>query len=129
MSITSTLRKAIQQKLEAGFSEPAIAESAHVNSQMVSRFLGSDQPPPGVEMVDRLAEYLGMELVSSHARRSRTPNIASAGEVPAPAKRARQTRGLKATQQTASQRGDMKTAGGVAGGVPRPKRSNRRTIR
>lgn len=61
--------------------------------------------------------------IRNTTRRVRTPKIAEAGEIPSPAKRARQTAGLKATERAASRDRGMKSAGGVAGGVPKPKKS------
>jgi hypothetical protein len=58
---------------------------------------------------------------TKNMNRRSPPKIAEAGEIPSPAKRARQTTGLKTTQREASGNG-MKSAGGVAGGVPQPKR-------
>lgn len=53
-------------------------------------------------------------------RPARTPKIADAGEIPSPAKRARQTQRLKAAESTSPRGKGMKSAGGVAGGVPSP---------
>lgn len=125
MSVTSSLRKALQAKLQAGMKLTDLALAAGVNSHMLSRFLDDDRLPPGVEMIDLLAHYLKLELGAGSRHRPRTPKIADAGEIPQPAKRARQTRGLQARQREAAQRGEraprggMKSAGGVAGGVPK----------
>lgn len=70
MSVTASLRKAIAAAEKAGTSRYQIAKESKLAYSVLIRFLDSGSDLKGGS-IDRLADYLGLELVTKGRQRGR----------------------------------------------------------
>lgn len=73
MTVTEKILDALQKKIDAGVSYYAIAKEVGVAQQVISRFHSAERKQIRSETIDRLCEYLGLELIESPAASGKPP--------------------------------------------------------
>lgn len=71
MTVTESLLAALRGRLKSGETFYAIGKAAGVDQQIISRFVSEERKQIRSETIDRLCEYLGLELRPAKTKRGK----------------------------------------------------------
>lgn len=73
MTVSEKILSALREKIDGGATVYVIAKAVGVSHSVIARFLSEERKQIRSETIDRLCEYLGLELVESPAKLPATP--------------------------------------------------------
>lgn len=92
MTVSEKILSRLQEKIESGTTVYVVAKAVGVSHSVIARFLSAERKQIRSETIDRLCDYLGLQLVesspASQATGATTPKAASKPKAasPGPAK-------------------------------------------